>query len=168
MNYSEYRPNIKSGDLIIFSIAKMRSMYDLPSYIIRLLTLSEYNHVGIAWSTGDRRLLVEAQIPEIKISPLKKMGSFYHIPMGIDFTDRETEILLDKVGQKYSYSEVIKALFKKNIYNDENWICVDLVKYFYQAVNIDVGEVSTPSDVVANIVKKLNKPIIYVDNKTKV
>ena len=62
----------------------------------------------------------------------------------------------------------IFEIFKKNKYNDENWICVDLVKYFYQAVNIDIGEVSTPSDVVANIVKKLNKSIIYVDNNTKV
>ena len=167
MDYKEYHSNIKSGDLIVFSATKIRTTYDLLSYIVRLFTMSEYNHVGIAWAIGDRNLIVEAQVPEIKISPLKKLGSFYHIPMDVNFTDEALEILLDKVGQKYSYLEAIKAYFKKNDHTNDDWICVDYVKYFYESIGIDIGSVSTPSDVVTNVIKKLNKPLLYVENKVK-
>ena len=66
MDYSEYHSNISSGDLIVFSATKIRSTYDLLSYIVRIFTMSEYNHVGIAWVIGDRNLIVEAQVPEVK------------------------------------------------------------------------------------------------------
>ena len=165
MDYKDYHSNIKSGDLIVFSATKIRTTYDLLSYIVRIFTMSEYNHVGIAWVIGDRNLIVEAQVPEVKISPLKKLGSFYHIPMGIKFTDEALEILLDKVGQKYSYLEAIRAYFKKNDHTNDDWICVDYVKYFYESIGIDIGDVHTPSDVVTNIVKSLGKPLLYVENK---
>lgn len=165
MDYKEYHSNIKSGDLLVFSATKIRTTYDLLSYIVRLFTMSEYNHIGIAWVIGDRNLIVEAQVPEVKISPLKKLGSFYHIPMDVDFTDEALEILLDKVGQKYSYLEAIRAYFKKNDHNNDEWICVDYVKYFYESIGIDIGDVHTPSDVVTNIVKSLGKTLLYVENK---
>ena len=167
MDYKEYHSNIKSGDLIVFSATKIRTTYDLLSYIVRLFTMSEYNHVGIAWVIGDRNLIVEAQVPEVKISPLKKLGSFYHIPMGIKFTDEALEILLDKVGQKYSYLEAIKAYFNKNDHTNDDWICVDYVKYFYEAIGVDIGTVHTPSDVVKNIIRNHNKSLHYVENKAK-
>ena len=167
MDYKEYHSNIKSGDLIVFSATKIRTTYDLLSYIVRLFTMSEYNHVGIAWAIGDRNLIVEAQVPEIKISPLKKLGSFYHIPMDVNFTDEALEILLDKVGQKYSYFEAIKAYFKKNDHTHDDWICVDYVKYFYESIGIDIGDVNTPSDVVKSIIRNHNKSLHYVENRVK-
>ena len=167
MDYKEYHSNIKSGDLIVFSATKIRTTYDLLSYIVRLFTMSEYNHVGIAWAIGDRNLIVEAQVPEIKISPLKKLGSFYHVPMDVNFTDEALEILLDKVGQKYSYLEAIKAYFKKNDYTNDDWICVDYVKYFYESIGIDIGDVHTPSDVVKSIIRNHNKSLHYVENRVK-
>ena len=167
MDYKEYHSNIKSGDLIVFSATKIRTTYDLLSYIVRLFTMSEYNHVGIAWAIGDRNLIVEAQVPEIKISPLKKLGSFYHIPMDVNFTDEALEILLDKVGQKYSYLEAIKAYFKKNDHTNDDWICVDYVKYFYESIGIYIGDVHTPSDVVKSIIRNHNKSLHYVENRVK-
>ena len=167
MDYKEYHSNIKSGDLIVFSATKIRSSYDLLSYIVRLFTMSEYNHIGIAWVIGDRNLIVEAQVPEVKISPLKKLGSFYHIPMDVDFTDEALEILLDKVGQKYSYLEAIKAYFKMNDRTNDDWICVDYVIYFYESIGINIGDAHTPSDVVKNIIRNHNKSLHYVENKVK-
>ena len=103
MDYSEYHSNISSGDLIVFSATKIRTTYDLLSYIVRLFTMSEYNHVGIAWVIGDSNLIVEAQVPEVKISPLKKLGSFYHIPMGIDFNDNALGRIASSLNNAISY-----------------------------------------------------------------
>jgi hypothetical protein len=61
----------------------------------------------------------------------------------------------------------IKAYFSKNDHTNDDWICVDYVKYFYESVGIDIGTVHTPSDVVTNVIRNLNKSLHYVENKVK-
>lgn len=163
-DYSEIRPDIKTGDIIIFSTVKYKSIYSLLGFIVRFFTMSEYNHSGIAWVINGRCFLIEAQLPEVKITPLSRMGSFYHIPLNEKVTQADIDYLVNRVGEKYSLLEAIKSYLTINNPNDNSWICVELVQYFLNRINIPVDNLYTPSDIVSFLIKQMNKNIIYVKN----
>ena len=69
-SYQEVRSSIKSGDLLFWSHRELKSWYDLKVQIVRMVTRSEYSHVGVAWVTGGRVFALEAVVPLIRIYPL--------------------------------------------------------------------------------------------------
>jgi len=154
-------PAIKSGDVLVFSKTKIDSLAGLFGFIVRFFTMSEFSHVGIAWVNNGEYSIVEAQIPEVRMSPLGSKGSFYYIPMDLDLDPNELQILLDKVGEKYSMWEAIKAYFRRNKVDDDQWICVDLLQYFYNKLGIDIGDNHTPSDIVNHLLQDKHKVLIY-------
>ena len=74
--YSEYRDQIKSGDLLAWSHRGFRSWHDFKVQAVRLFTQSEYSHVGIAWVVGGRVFVIEAVEPRVRIFPLSKLGEY--------------------------------------------------------------------------------------------
>lgn len=162
VKYIDIKSKIKTGDIIAFSTSKFKGLYSFFGFIVRLFTMSEYNHVGIAWVINGRCFLIEAQVPEVKITPLSKLGSFYHISLDKKVSQSDIDYLVDKVGEKYSILEAIKSYLKLNNPNDDQWICVEFIEYFLNRVNIKTNDLYTPSDVVSFLVKDLNKKLIYV------
>lgn len=164
LSYKIARENLRTGDMVVFSKRKFTGMSGLITFLVRFFTMSDYNHVGIVWFVGGRYFLIEAQVPEVKITPLSKMGSFFYIPMVLDVKESHLDQLLEKVGEEYSELEALKAYLKKSDMTNNKWICVELVRFFYELFDMKLDDCFTPSDLVREIMTKYGKQLIYVEN----
>lgn len=148
MIYAYYRTEIKTGDLLAWSGKRSRTFNEIAQQAIRLFTRSEYHHVGIAWEIAGRIFVIEAVPPLVRIFPLSKLTPFYHIPMGVTPTDYTENFIFQTVGEEYSVWTAIMAYFRKPS-PDHQWQCAAYANSFYKSVGIELGDVFTPSDVVA-------------------
>lgn len=129
MKYSTVRPTIKSGDVLAFSHRKLRSFYDLKIMLVRLFTLSEYSHVGLAIVMGGRVWILEAVTPRIQLVPLSNLLPCY-VVSGTKMTPYEVNAALNWVGRadiEYSQFEAIKGYLGVNNRNDGAIQCEELV-----------------------------------------
>ena len=162
LKYSEYKKNIKSGDLLVWNKGEESFKSKLVLFIIRLFTLSEYSHVGIAWKVSDRLFIIEATIPRVRIVPLSNQDGFYHIPMKIKWKKAYTDYLLSRVGERYSLREAILGYLGKTTPDDRHWQCAELANTFYKNVGTDFGDANTPSKLVKAILEQTEAELHYV------
>ena len=165
-NYSSYRCNIKSGDIIAYSHYEWASWYDLQVQAVRFFTQSEYSHVGLVIEFGKRLFILESVTPVIRLVPLSNtLGNdgFYHIPMDKDISDDELEFGLLKIGKgKYSKLQAIMAQLRKlKVGEDDLWECAEFVIECRKRSGVDLGDIATPSEVV-KAAGKLGKSINLV------
>ena len=145
--YKEYRGNIKSGDLLGWSHRGWKTFHDIKIQIVRMLTQSEYAHVGTAWVVGDRVFVIEAVKPRARIYPLSKLGSFYHIPLKAAWSPSTEELALSYVGSDYKQLEAIKAFFKPLTKGSVSE-CAALATTIAAHDGIDLGTRATPDSVI--------------------
>lgn len=132
--YVDYRPNIKSGDLIAQGVLKKNTLASLITKLIRLVTHSKYVHTGIAWVVGERVFVIEAIYPKVVITPLSNYYNFYHLPLGITWYDNYLNFLLNKVGTKYGWMNIIH-METGWISDDPTYVfCSELSVQFYTAI----------------------------------
>ena len=162
-NYLLHRPNIKSGDMLIWSSKRWDSLRNIKVQLIRIFTRSEYNHTGIAWVIGSRVFVIEAVTPKVRIYPLSKLDSFYHISMNLEWNTKTEEFALSTVGHGYSTWQAILSFFGKSI-QDDLWECAELVAEVYRIENIDLGSMYTPSAIVEKALE-LNKQLKFISMK---
>lgn len=162
MKYSEVRNKIKSGDLLAFSHKSWKTWKDIKAQIVRMVTRSDYSHVGTAWVIGDRVFVIEAVIPQARIYPLSKRGDFYWLPMNAVWTDKVEETALSYVGDSYSQLAAIKAFFK-NIGKHNTQECAALAITIADAAGIDLGDKQTPDAVVLRA-QMNGSAITYIEN----
>lgn len=127
MTYEEIRSKIKTGDLLVWS--ESGSWFTSRGFqlnMVRVGTMSTYNHVGIAYVVGGRVFVVEAVVPYVRIYPLSKLLPFELISLPFTATEKTEENLLKYVGVPYSKWEAIKAAFTKNTNNDKVIQCSKL------------------------------------------
>lgn len=148
MTYETARTEICSGDLVAWSVRKVRNLSDLPGMIVRIFTASEYKHVGIAWVIGGRVFVVEAVSPCVRIYPLSAQVPFYHVNMSVEWADSLESYLLSQVGVDYSLMDDIRAYFGKPAADNKGVQCAELCNDFYEAAGIHLGDAYTPSEVV--------------------
>lgn len=146
-DYESIRKTIRSGDLLAWSIRNVSSLDDIGSYIIRLFTKSEYNHVGMAWCMGDRIFVFEATKPHVRIIPLSLLSDFYWLPMNIKWSQALEQQMLSKIGQPYSVLEAI-SLYLGLPGQQRVWQCVKLVNAIYKEAGLNFNDPATPSDLV--------------------
>ncbi len=150
--YSKYRDELKTGDLIAFSVDNLKNgINKFYPVLIELATNSKFYHVGIVWRAEGRVFIIEAHPPKIRIYPLSKKAKFYHIAMHIDWAEEMSTFLLDKIGEDYSYTEAILA-FLSSPKDDRFWVCSELVKRVYEKIGLGNDFGYTPA---ANIKKAL-------------
>jgi hypothetical protein len=155
--FTEYESNIKSGDLLIWSKYRGNFVGWAATSIIRLFTVSDYYHTGIAYRLKFGKLAsIEATYPKVTLRLLQKRLPFYHIPMPIEeFTPDMREYLFDKLNENYSIWQAIQAYFGKPT-KDNQWICTELCVDFYkQFLDLDLGDAYTPSKLVKNVLAKV-------------
>lgn len=153
--YSDFRLNIKSGDLLIWSDSEVNGYKDLFLQTVRVFTKSEYNHVGIAWVVNNRVFVIEAVIPCVRIYPLSLLIPFYHISTKASWDIKTEEFALHQVGHLYSIKQAVMSLIEKPN-EDENWQCAELVHAILLMDGIDLGEVYTPASLVRNAIEKFD------------
>ena len=170
-DYYSYRRKIKSGDLLVWNKGAGNLLDTVSLFLIKLFTLSEYVHVGIAWRVAGRLFVIEATMGGVRITPLSKRAEFFHLPMGIKWLKSYDSFLLDKVGNSYSIMSVIKGYLGLYVNTkDAKWQCVELANSFYKYTGIDFNDIFTPAKLVTAILKDGGN-IFYVSgkrvNKTK-
>lgn len=157
MNYEAYRKNIKTGDLLVWS---NQGSSGFVQWIIRLFTLSEYCHVGVAWVIGNRIMIIEAVRPYVRIFPLSRSLPFYHVRMHLDVKEEHLTKLLSRVGDSYSMRDAIVSYFKKPSVDNE-WQCVELTKDFYRQFGLDFKDAWTPSHLVESLLSQSSPEKCY-------
>lgn len=145
--YSLERSNIRSGDLLAWSIHRLDSLRSIARIAIRLATASEFDHVAVAWVVSNRLMAIEATYPYVRIYPLSRLLPFYYIPMGIEWNDQIEAYLMNRIGDEYSILQAIQS-YLFNPPDDRRWQCAELVNSFYKNINIGLKNAYTPSMVV--------------------
>lgn len=150
MKYNDVRDYIKTGDLLAWSEGGTWNTWrNWQLNLVRMGTMSDYNHVGIAYVADGRVFVVEAVVPEVRIYPLSKLLPFRYIRTPFTFSEENTNILLSHVGKPYSKLEAIKAAFTKDTNNDKVVQCAKLVNMVYGNIDKGYSELyDTPSAIV--------------------
>lgn len=160
MKYSEYRTNIQSGDVLVWT--NRSSNKSIGNIFIRQFTQSEYHHVGIAWVAHRRVFVLEAVPPLVRVVPLSNLLPCYVIKMDSILSNSALERALSMVGvAKYSIPEAIKSYFRANT-SASKWQCVEYVKDILKINGIPLECKDTPSDLVFEI-QKLGKSLVYLE-----
>ena len=128
MKYSDLRSRIQTGDVLAWSEGgSWLSWRNVQLNLVRMGTMSDYNHVGLAYVLAGRVFVVEAVVPEIRIFPLSKELPFYYIPTPFRLNEEQEAKLMGRVGLPYSKWLAIKSAFTKNTEGEKEWECAKLV-----------------------------------------
>lgn len=156
------RDNIQSGDLLVWTGDEIGGKDEFYLKLVRLMTMSDYGHVSIAWKVQDTLYHVEATQPEITFTKVSNKASFYRIPIGIPVSDQQMSSFFDsKLGLKYSFLDAFYAYIGKTLKDEDRWQCVELANYFYRSIGIDVGPVYVPNRFVRALMGKTGQPLVY-------
>lgn len=138
ITYQSIRGTIKTGDLLAWSEGgPWNSWRNIQLNLVRMGTMSDWNHVGIAYVTDGRVFVVEAVVPEVRIYPLSKLAPFTYIHTPFMFDEEAKDKMLKYVGTPYSKWEAIKAAFTKQTNNDHAMQCAKLCNEVFSYFNSD-------------------------------
>lgn len=166
MKYQDVRGTIKSGDMIAWSHRPWKTFYDVQIQCVRIVTQSEYCHVGTTWVVGGRVFVIEAVTPKVRIFPLSKLLPCYLLPSENEMTSESEDFALAQVGKDYSKLKAIQSLWSK-LAMDDLWQCAELVIEVGKLSGNDFGEESTPAKVVQKALENGSKVIWLQENDTK-
>ena len=162
--YSEIRDKIETGDVLAWSKSgPWTNWHNIQIGIVRMGTMSEYNHVGMAYVLQGRVFVVEAVVPMIRIYPLSKELPFYWIKTPFRLNDEHEAKLLNRVGLPYSKWEAIKSAFSKDTNGQSHWECAKLVNQTLMDFDPGFDDLhDTPGATVKYLIDQHNCPIISV------
>lgn len=161
-DYEDMRPSIQSGDLLAWSSDGATLMSRILTFVVRIFTLSEYSHVGIALREGDRVYVLEATIPRIQLRLLSERKGFYHVPMHVLWSQKLEDYLKHYIGKPYGILDCIRGYLGHTDPSDDRWQCAELCNDFYRQAEIDLGENYTPSKVVREAISRRRTSIIFI------
>lgn len=144
------RDDIKSGDLLVWSRAPHGGFW---LKLVRLMTVSDYGHLSIAWKIGDSLNHIEAVMPRIHAVPVPTDASFYVIPMSGIITDADNmEPMKEALGKRYSIVDAIRGYLGIQVENNDAWQCVELSDHYFQSKGVTVkSRFLTPSRYVKKL-----------------
>lgn len=149
MNYRDARQQIRSGDLLGWSHERWGSIYDLKVQLVRIVTRSEFCHVGIAHVSEGRVWVLEAVKPLVRHFPLSKLLPFRWLPMGLSWDVATAEYAFERVGDPYSEGQASLAFFGRlKVGADRKQECAEYVIDVYRQEDVDLGPRAVPSDVI--------------------
>jgi hypothetical protein len=164
LKYVDIRDRIKSGDVIAWSDGGWTNIHDIEVSIVRMFTQSEYSHVGVAYVLAGRVFIVEAVCPCIRIYPLSKLLPFYYLRTPDEWWTTNTEdVLIGRVGAKYSKMDAIKAFFRKDEDGNRTSECAMLVnKTLIEFDNGFNDVLDVPTSTVKYLQEKHSIPLHYI------
>lgn len=146
MKYKTARKKIESGDLLVWSGNAFFSK------IIKLLTRSDYTHVGIAYKIGGRLFVVESiEGSGVRIYPVSRATPFYWIDTRAEFSNTVEKILLKHVGEEYSWFGCLKGWLGIAAKKDQRWQCAEFSNYILRLLHIIDGQNETPAKLVETL-----------------
>lgn len=162
MRYADARHTLKSGDLLAWSHRSLKSWYDVKIQIVRMVTRSEYSHVGICWVAAGRVWVIEAVEPCVRIYPLSKLGEFYHTPLPMNWTITVEDAALEHIGTEYLQLDAVRAFFDK-LEAGKVTECAALVQVVAMSGGVYLGARVTP-DAIMREAQRLGNPTYLIEN----
>ena len=152
MNYSEVRPQIKSGDIIAVRDKTFTSK------LIRYFSGESFSHVAIAWRCGRHVMLIEAHMGTgIRIRPMSaalKEGQILRvISTEEDYWTNDIEDFALKVwATPYSIVNCILAWLGFPLVQNGDWQCAEFCSIILKMGGIDIHcEYVTPGALVESL-----------------
>ena len=169
--YSEIRPNVRDGDIVLFSgnsgMSKAIKKFTEDKSVFLNGNKVQFTHVGIADWWNQRLMITEAcdgdEVRHNSISNKyiknKYDGKIFIARVNQDrlFCRMPAYEVMKRIAAtvNYDYSELdiakiaISKLFKMNITpgNDNKFYCSELVNYGYRFLFIDKNKFSVPTDI---------------------
>lgn len=168
LNYKNYRENIRSGDLLIWSDDDYSAISSAILKTVRVLTVSDYGHLGIAIRVLNKLFVVEATMPSIRLVPVSDKEEFYHVPMSISWTTNCEDYLISKLGLPYSILDDIRAYFGLIAENDDKYQCAELVREFYiKCCNLPISHNYIPKTLIKELLQLTGSSIHLVKRNTE-
>lgn len=128
MKYEAAREAIADGDVLAWThrASPFASWYDFKIWLVRLLTRSEFSHVGLAVRFGGRVFALESVTGGIRLMPLSKLLPCYHLADSDTF---DIERAMSKCGEPYSQFEAMLGELDKTDDANGVWQCSEFVKW---------------------------------------
>jgi len=146
MEYPDARLEIQSGDLLAWS------GHSFFSKVIKIFTQSSVTHVGIAYRLGNRLFIIEAMEGKgIRLFPLSRRTPFLWIkPSNRDriWNHIVENAAIERIGDKYSFKECIRAVLNKKLKKDNYWQCAEFASYILSLIGYPTNGYTTPHTLV--------------------
>jgi hypothetical protein len=162
MEYSTAREIIQSGDLLAWS---GRTFF---SRLIKIFTSSNITHVGIAWRVGMHLFVIESiEGKGVRLFPLSGRVPFFWLrPSNREHSWNPIveETAFQKIGEKYSLMDCIRAFFKRRLKKDKYWQCAEFASYLLSLMGYETNGYNTPHILVQRMLEK-NCVLVKVTKK---
>jgi hypothetical protein len=171
--YSKYKEHIHTGDVVAFKTSVGVKFTDrIYGHIIRILTGYQIHHVATVVILGERRFILEAVPPRLRLSLLSERGDFYLIPVTVwdrpDITEEQCETFIDKaltlLGIKYSLTDAIRSYWSLNIPNNNGLQCVETMNNLRFLLTKKEYQTKIPGEYIQALSED-NYPILAITNK---
>jgi hypothetical protein len=165
MKYADIRSKIQTGDVLAWSEGgKWNSWRNFQLNLVKMGTMSQYNHVGLAYVLAGRVFVIEAVVPLIRIFPLSQVLPFYYIPTEFRLNEEQEAKLMSRVGLPYSKWEAIKAAFSKDTNGQKVWECAKLINQTLMDFDPGFDDLNdTPQASVEYLMSKHDCPVTLID-----
>lgn len=165
MKYTDIRSKIQTGDVLAWSEGgKWNSWRNFQLNLVKMGTMSQYNHVGIAYVLAGRVFVVEAVVPLIRIFPLSQLLPFYYIRTDFRLNEEQEATLMSYVGLPYSKWEAIKSAFTKDTNGQKVWQCSKLVNQVLKVFDNGFDDLyDTPQATVEYLMSKHDCTTLLID-----
>lgn len=155
--YSQKRNDIKTGDLLVWKTTRINSFFDFILFLYQKIFKAEYTHVAIAVKEGNRLFIIEATPPVVRLYPISMCDDFYLFPVDTETKSSHTDILLRKIGLKYSIWDLIRGILKLGN-NEKEEYCSEIASRFYNEIGyIDDIDAGLTPDSLIKAIRKVHK-----------
>ena len=163
MTYTDVRHRIRSGHLLAWSSKGWGNWYEIQHHIIRVLTESEYVHVGLAWRLAGRVFVLEASKDGVRIYPLSRRIPFYWSRTGMRWDEDVERYALEHFGDQFSKVRAWQAWmgWLKRSNKPHLWQCAEFVSAVLRRGDYNLNCDMTPEATIkANLGR--GHPLYYI------
>ena len=161
MNLSD----LKNGDLLAWRKPSASAMTLPYLSLVRLLCMSDFGHVSLAWRVNGAIRHVEATMPRIQVANIPLDAEIFAIPMELNVSDDEmTQFFANIIGLRYSIKDAARGLFGLVAESDDEWHCAETCLEFFRSRGLAIPDAYTPSRLVRAVMSATNKPLIKLNN----
>lgn len=147
--------NLQNGDIIVWrdgvpGVGRL-------SYLnmVRILTMSDFGHVSVAWRRHNETLHVEAVMPKVRRTRLPVNANLYVLPINKTVTDSMMSDFFDpQIGLEYSVRDAFYGLIGKIPKEDNRIQCAEQATDFLRSIGIHLTDSYTPSRLVRRLMEK--------------
>lgn len=169
MNYNDFRPAIKTGDLLAFSHVSWETWRDWLNHAVRFYTESEFSHVGMAYVINDRVFVLEAVAEGVRMFPLSTSLPFYHVSNPKPLTETAANYAFNKLGVKYEnrFKMLLNVFFNMELNKNGRLQCSEYFNLILRANDQFLTVIDTPAAIVGSAMKRWG-PLTYVEEESNV